>query len=314
MKVDEIRKVACVGAGTIGSSWAAYFLWKGYPVSVQDISEAILTKSADLVRKNLDAFIKAGLMSAGESAAAIARATYTTSVAAAVADVQFIQESVLEKYPVKQAVLQEIDMAAPAAIFASSTSGLLMTEIQKFSKYPGRCITAHPYNPPHLIPLVELVKGRDTDEEIMEITYQFYEKIGKVPVKVLKEVPGHIANRVTMAFWRECTEVVMRGICSVEDMDKAVCYGPGLRYALMGPFMIYHLGGGDAGIKGLIEHVGTTAKVWMEDMAKWTEFPEESKDILQNGVIREMGDRSPQEIAAWRDEKLVEMLKMLNRL
>lgn len=314
MKVDEIRKVACVGAGTIGSSWAAYFLWKGYPVVVQDISEAILVKSADLVRKNLDAFVKAGLMSDGEAAAALARTTYTTSVAEAVADVQFIQESVLEKYPVKQAVLREIDLAAPAAIFASSTSGLLMTEIQKFSRHPGRCITAHPYNPPHLIPLVELVKGKDTTEETMEVAYQFYERIGKVPVKVLKEVPGHIANRVTMAFWRECTEVVLRGICSVEDMDKAVCYGPGLRYALMGPFMIYHLGGGDGGIKGLIEHVGTTAKVWMEDMAKWTEFPEESKDILQAGVIREMGEKPPQEIAAWRDEKLVELLKLLNRL
>jgi len=314
MQATDIKKIACIGAGTIGASWASYYLWKGYPVTVQDLTKEALSRARSLIKNNLTFLVDKGLLTENELTFTKISVNYTTDIGEAVKDVQFIQESAFEDYEVKKTLFREIDEDAPEAIFATSSSGLLISEIQKASRFPARCLTAHPFNPPHLIPLVELVKGQATGEETFNLAYDFYKLIGKVPVRVNKEVPGHIANRIAFAYWRECIDLVMNGVCSVEDLDLASCYGPGPRYALMGPHLIYHLGGGPGGIRDFINHLGPSAEMWWDDMATWKRFPEGCKDVLEKGVQEELAGRTAQELAAWRDEKLVELLKGLGRL
>lgn len=236
-------------------------------------------------------------------------------------DVQYVQESGPENYDVKKAVLAILDKyGSPETIFASSTSGLLITEIAKGSQHPERCIGAHPYNPPHLIPLVEITKGEQTSNAVVKVANDFYRLLGKEPIVLQKEALGFISNRLQIALYREAVNLVLTGVCSVEDVDKAVCYGPGLRYALLGPNLIFHLGGGQVGLKGVLEHIGPSMELWLKDMAVWKEFPAGSKDILQKGVLQEMQGRkqeegkTTEEISRWRDEKLLNLLKLLNRI
>jgi 3-hydroxyacyl-CoA dehydrogenase len=187
-----------------------------------------------------------------------------------------------------------------------------MTPIQQVTHHPGRCLIAHPFNPPHLIPLVELVPGEETDEQVISNMKVFYEDLGKVPVVLKKAVPGHIANRLALALWREAVDLVTQGIASVEDVDKAVSAGPGLRWAVMGPHMIYHLGGGEGGMDHFIDHFAPAVKVWWESLADWTTLPPEAKTMLVAGLQEELGDRTISDMNRLRDEKLIKMLKILH--
>jgi 3-hydroxyacyl-CoA dehydrogenase len=200
-------------------------------------------------------------------------------------------------------------VASPSTIIASSSSGLLMTEIQQVMNYPQRSLIAHPFNPPHLIPLVELVPGKQTDPEIIKTMYDFYQGLGKIPVVLKKEVPGHIANRLAVALWREAIELVATGVASVEDVDKALYAGPGIRWALMGQHLIYHLGGGEGGYEYFIDHIGREFEKYQ--MASWTKIPEDARKAIIAGVKDSLGGRSVSELAQWRDEKLVELLKVI---
>jgi 3-hydroxyacyl-CoA dehydrogenase len=321
MEIPEIRKTAVLGGGLIGSSWAANFLFKGASVHIYDISDAALMTARNRIRKNLEYLVSKGILTADQLKEALGLAKYTMSLPEAVKDVQFLQESVLEKYEVKQALLAEVDKHAPAdAVFASSTSGLLITEIAKSSEHPERCLGAHPYNPPHLIPLVEISRGQKTSEETVKRACDFYMSLGKEPIVLRKEALGFISNRLSMALYREAVDLVMRGVCSVEDIDKAVSFGPGLRYALMGPNLIYQLGGGPCGIQGLLKHVENSVELWWEDMATWKKWPPGWHEKAQEGVNEEMANRPPErgrtneEIARWRDDGLIEILKFLKKV
>ena len=164
--------------------------------------------------------------------------------------------------------------AAPDdALIATSTSGLSITAIQRDSHLPGRTLAAHPYNPPHIIPLVELMPGEATDPGELERARVFYASVGKEPVVLTRDIPGYIANRMSAALWREAIELVRSGAATVEDVDRAIRYGPGLRWAVMGPHSIYHLGGGDAGIRGHVAHLTATKEGMLRDLASWTTFP-----------------------------------------
>jgi carnitine 3-dehydrogenase len=321
MKASNIKKAAVLGGGMIGSSWATNFLWKGLPVHVYDINEEALKTARARIRGNLEYLVSKGILQADKMNVALGLARYTTDLAEALKDVQFIQECALEKYETKRALLKEVDQyALKDAVFASSTSGLLITEIAKDSKHPERCLGAHPYNPPHLIPLVEIGKGKKTSEDTVRKTYDFYKSLGKEPVVLRKEAMGFIANRLSVALYREAVDLVMRGVCSVEDVDKAVNYGPGLRYALMGPNLIYQLGGGPHGLTGIMTNIGTTVEAWWADMADWKKWPEGWLAKAQEGVNQEMTNRSPdtgrtnEEIVRWRDDGLIELLKFLKKL
>jgi 3-hydroxyacyl-CoA dehydrogenase len=316
-----IKRVAVVGGGMIGSSWATNFVWKGVPVNICDVNTAVLETAGKRIRDNLGYLVSKGIITADQMQTALSLAEYTTSLEEALKDVQFIQESVLEQYKMKQDILAEVDKYAPAeAIFASSTSGLLITEIAKNSEHPERCIGGHPYNPPHLIPLVEINKGQRTSEETIRRALEFYESLGKVPVVLQKETLGFIANRLSFALYREAVDLVNRGVCSVEDVDKAVNFGPGLRYALMGPNLIYQLAGGQHGLTGIFRHVEESVELWWGDMATWKKWPPGWYDTAQEGVNREMANRPPdqgrtnEEIEKWRDDGLIEILKFLKKI
>ena len=210
--------------------------------------------------------------------------------------------------------------ASPQAIIASSTSGLLVSEIASVAEHPERFIGAHPYNPPHLIPLVELTKGEKTTPEVLETAKSFYQMIGKEPVVLQKEALGFICNRIQMALYREVASLVMNGVCTIEDADKAVTYGPGLRWAIMGPSLVFELGGGEGHIDGLMKHLNPSISLWLHDMADFKDFPEEFPEIARKGVEEAMKNRpaeignDDQSLAEYRDKMLIELLKLHNKL
>lgn len=321
MEVKNIKKVACVGAGVIGYSWALYYSLKKLSVAVYDLTEDKIDLAKNRIHESLLNLEKNNVVQENEISEIESRITYTTSMEAAVKDVQFITESGPENYEVKQKMAEEMEKyTADDTIIASSTSGLLVSEIAKNAKHPERFIGAHPYNPPHLIPLVELTKGDKTDEHVLEVAKEFYQSIDKEPVVLQKEALGFICNRIQMAVYREVCNLVMNGVCTIEDADKAVTYGPGLRWAIMGPSLVFELGGGEGHIDGLMKHLNPSISLWLHDMADFKDFPEEFPEIARKGVEEAMKNRpaeignDDQSLAEYRDKMLIELLKLHNKL
>ena len=321
MEAKDIRKVACVGAGVIGYSWALYYSLKELSVTVYDLTDEKLQLAKKRIHESLVNLKQNDVVSENETDEIESRISYTTSMEEAVKDVQFITESGPENYEVKQKMAEEMEKYTSSdTIIASSTSGLLVTEIAKNAKHPERFIGAHPYNPPHLIPLVELTRGEKTDDHVLEVAKEFYQMIDKEPVVLQKEALGFICNRIQMAVYREVCNLVMKGVCTIEDADKAVTYGPGLRWAIMGPSLVFELGGGEGHIDGLMKHLNPSISLWLHDMADFKDFPEEFPEIARKGVEEALKNR-PQEIgnddqslAEYRDKMLISLLKLHNKL
>ncbi len=309
--IPEIRRVACVGSGLVGQGWAALFVLNGYSVVLHDLKEEVLREAVSRVENHVRFLVESGLD--GDADSALELIETVTTLTKAVGSADFVIESVYESYEVKKSVFSEMDRVAPEdTILASSTSGLLMTEIQRAVElHPERCIVAHPWNPVHLIPLVELSPGELTSRRTVERTCAVMEDIGKVPVVLRKEVPGFIANRLSAALWREALDLVDSGVASVEDVDKAVRAGPGIRWAIMGPYLTYHLGGGAGGIEYLMRHIGVKKAAWLETMAKWTVTPESAVEKAIKGVEDMVGGKPLEELEAWRDKRLAKLLKLL---
>ncbi len=308
----EIKKVGVVGTGTIGCGWATFFAMKGLETRLYDQYAASLEKAYEKVKSNLQTLVGLGEINEEQAEAALGNIYIGKDMADALEGVSFVQESIYEDYDAKKALFKELDAMLPEeVIIATSSSGLLMTEIQTVvEKFPGRCLIGHPINPVFLVPLVEIVPGKQTDPQAMVDARAFYEAIGKVPVTLKKEVPGYLENRLTAALYREAIDLAINDVASVEDIDKTIWAGPGLRYALMGPLTIYHLGGGEGGTKYFIDHLGTALTQWWEDMNTWTKIPEGAADILEKGVIEAMDGKSISDMCAWRDKKLVELLRV----
>jgi carnitine 3-dehydrogenase len=223
----------------------------------------------------------------------------------AVEGASLVQECLPDDLGLKRFVFAEVSRhASDDALIATSSSGLSITSIQRDSHLPGRTLAAHPYNPPHLVPLVELAPGELTDPETLERARVLYSAVGKEPVLVNGDVPGYIANRMSAALWREGIELVRSGVASVEDVDRAMRYGPGLRWAAMGPHLVYHLGGGQAGIRGHIAHLTATKEGMLRDLATWTTFPSDTGDVLSRGLESETRGKTLGELEAQRDEAL----------
>lgn len=319
MKVSDIKTVACLGGGVIGSSWAIQFAMHGITVKLRDINDEQLEVSYKQMNEKLDSLIAADALTKERKSEIFSHIQMTTSVEEALKGVQFVQENGPERLEIKQSILADVDKYAPAdAIFASSTSGLLITNIAANSAHPERCLGAHPYNPPHLIPLVELVKGEKSDPNVVKTAYDFYQSVGKEAVLLNKECPGFIANRLQMALYREMVDLVQRGVCSVEDVDKAMVFGPGLRWAIFGQNMVLQLAN-PKGLTGFFNMLGTTANAWLEDMASWQKLPDDWTEF-QNGVDSEMANfpdfmgHNNAECAAFRDKALIELLKVHHKL
>ena len=310
---DRIKNVAILGTGLIGASWAAFYADKGFRVKLYDTDKSKCDAGYNKAVEYLNFLLEHGAISADACEKAIGSLQCTESMEDLVSDADLVQESVAERYDVKKKVLGELEQFASCeCIFASSSSGLLVSEMQKEMKHPERFLIAHPFNPPHLIPLVELVPGKKTNHDLINFMADFFEKLGKTPVILKKEIPGHIANRLQAAVWREAIQLAIDGVASVEDIDKAICAGPGLRWALMGQHMIFHLGGGiDGGIGYFVDHIGISFERLWKDMAKWDRLPAETKEQLVTGVTVQMHGRELKEIAAWRDEKLLGISKVI---
>lgn len=321
MEAKDIKKIACVGSGVIGYSWALYYSLKGLSVNAYDLTEKKLDLAKQRIHESLINLKKNGVVDDKEVAEIEGRIKYTTSMEEAVKDVEFITESGPESYEIKQKMVEEMEKyTSSETIISSSTSGLLITEIAKNAKHPERFIGAHPYNPPHLIPLVELTKGEKTSEKVLEMTKEFYQLIDKEPVVLQKEALGFICNRIQMALYREVCSLVMNGVCTIEDADKAVTYGPGLRWAIMGPSLVFELGGGQGHIDGLMKHLNPSISLWLHDMADFKDFPPEFPEVARKGVEESLKNR-PKEIgnddaslAEYRDKMLIELLKLHNKL
>lgn len=321
MKLNDIRDVAVIGSGVIGYSWALSFAMNGHKVRVYDVKDDALKLAKSRIHDSLENLASNKVLNPNKIEKIESRISYTTSIENAVKNTKFIIESGPEKYEVKWSIVNDVEKyASEDAIIASSTSGLLITEIAKNAKHPERFIGAHPYNPPHLIPLVEITKGEKTKEENVQLAYDLYKSIKKEPVILQKEALGFICNRIQMAVYREVSDLVMRGVCSIEDADKAVTYGPGIRWAIMGPSLVFELGGGQGHIDGLMNHLNDSIKLWLNDMADWKEFPEQFPEIAREGVEESLKNR-PKEIgntdeslAEYRDKMLIEILKLHNKL
>ena len=321
MEAKDIKKVACIGAGVIGYSWALYYSLKKLSVNVYDITDEALNLAKERIHESLLNLKKNNVVTEEEINEIESRINYTTSMEEAVKDVEFITESGPESYDIKRKMVEEMEKYTKEdTIISSSTSGLLITEIAKDAKHKERFIGAHPYNPPHLIPLVELTKGDYTTDEILNTTKDFYQLIDKEPVVLQKEALGFICNRIQMAVYREVCSLVMNGVCTIEDADKAVTYGPGLRWAIMGPSLVFELGGGKGHIDGLMKHLNPSISLWLHDMADFKDFPEDFPEIARKGVEEALKNR-PKEIgnddeslAEYRDKMLIEILKLHNKL
>lgn len=308
----DIQRVACVGTGLIGQGWATLFSSQGLEVIMQDISQELLNESMKIIRLNLDFLEAYNLLPKGETENSMRRITTTTHIPDAVNHVDYVQESVPDNYDVKRRVFEEMDEDAPAhAILASSTSGLLMTEIQKVTTRPERCVLVHPMLPVHLIPAVEIVGGEQTDQNTVAWTQEFMTSLGKTPIVLNREVPGYIVNRLQAALLREAIDLVDKGVASPEEVDKAFCRGIGLRDPLIGPFLRIHLAGN--GIEGFIKHFSQSYRYRWESMETWTSIPPSAVEAMVKGT-KEMAivrEKSLEEIGAWRDEMLVEILKLI---
>jgi 3-hydroxyacyl-CoA dehydrogenase len=227
----------------------------------------------------------------------------------AVADADLVQENGPERKDFKVKLFADMDAAAPKdSIIASSSSGLTMSVMQSACKYPERCVIGHPFNPPHIVPLVEVVAGAKTSPETVERAISFYASIGKKPIHVRKEVVGHVANRLQAALYREVVYLIEQGVLDVADSDAAVCWGPGLRWGLMGPNLLFHLGGGPGGIQHFMEQFTGPLSVWWKDLGTITEFSTEVKQTIVSGVLKEANGRSIAELERERDEMLLELL------
>ncbi len=321
MEAKDIRKVACVGAGVIGYSWALYYSLKELSVTVYDLTDEKLQLAKKRIHESLVNLKQNDVVNENEIDEIESRISYTTSMEEAVKDVQFITESGPENYEVKRKMAEDMEKYTSSdTIIASSTSGLLVTEIAKNAKHPERFIGAHPYNPPHLIPLVELTRGEKTDDHVLEVAKEFYQMIDKEPVVLQKEALGFICNRIQMAVYREVCNLVMKGVCTIEDADKAVTYGPGLRWAIMGPSLVFELGGGEGHIDGLMKHLNPSISLWLHDMADFKDFPEEFPEIARKGVEEALKNRpkeignDDQSLAEYRDKMLISLLKLHNKL
>lgn len=250
-------RVAVVGTGVIGESWARLFLSRGHDVVATDPAAGAEER------------LRAALGPAS-------RLTFTDDPAAAVADADFVQESGPERLEVKHALLATLDAATrPDVVIASSSSMLRPTDLARGApEHPERVLVGHPFNPPHLVPLVEVVPGEGTSPGAVEAAMAFYRAVGRSPLRLRAEMPGHLANRLQAALWREAYSLVARGVATVADVDTAITEGPGLRWAALGPITGQHLSGGAGGLAHVLEHLGPGTEALWDDLGDVTVTPE----------------------------------------
>ena len=305
-----IRRIAIIGTGVIGASWTALFLAKGLQVVATDIAPNAEASLRKFVESAWPALKRLGL-SPGASQSNL---KFTAALPQAIADADLVQENGPERIDFKQKLYGQLDeLLPPDVIIASSSSGLKMSDIQSgAASHPERCVIAHPFNPPHLIPLVEIVGGAKTSEATIQRAAEFYTSIGQRTVRLNKEMPGHVANRLQAALAREVYYLVADGVVSAADVDTALCWGPGLRWGVMGNMMLNHLGGGPGGIEHFFQQFTGPMTAWWKTLGSPVLTPEVQKKLIDS-VHAEVGSRSVDELAAERDEILLGLRELRDK-
>jgi 3-hydroxyacyl-CoA dehydrogenase len=303
-----IKRVAIVGTGVIGASWATAFLARGMDVVASDPAPNAEAELRKIVAAQWIAMKQIGLT----PGASQERLTFAASPEEAVADAGFVQENGPERLDIKRDLFRRLDEAAPAAApLATSTSSIMVSQFQDAcEKHPERVVLGHPFNPPHLIPLVEVGGGTQTSPEAVAKALAFYRAMGKHPIHLRREIMGHVANRLQAALWQEAFNLVKAGVASVADVDAAMAHGPGLRWSLLGPFMNFHLSGGEGGIGALFGK-----PLWQATEGMWRDLGSVTVDAdlgarVVAGVNDELGGRDLADVVRQRDDVLVRLLKM----
>ncbi|MCC0014843.1 MAG: 3-hydroxybutyryl-CoA dehydrogenase [Rhodobiaceae bacterium] len=304
---SSVTRVTTLGAGPIGGGWAAHFLARGYDVTayVHAVSE----------RDALMAVIDTGWISLEAlglaPGASRDRLTVTSDLESAVRDAQFIQESAPERLDLKQALYRRLGEIVPAdCVIASSTSGLMMTDIQRDCATPQRTVIGHPFNPPYLLPLVEIVGGQKTDPAAVQWAADFYRVAGKAPLVMKKEIPGFVATRLQEALWREALHMVANGEATPEDIDNALMNGPAPRMAVQGQCMAFHVACGEGGMATNLDQFGPALK-WPWTRLEAPELTQELRDRMVDGCNAIAAGRHFTEMAAQRDREIVAVLNAI---
>jgi 3-hydroxyacyl-CoA dehydrogenase len=302
-----IHRVTIIGTGVIGASWAALFLAKGLEVIATDVAPDAEAALRRFVKTAWPALERLGL-APGASQSNLA---FLADLPEAVRSADFVQENGPERIDFKKKLYRQLDELLPAdVIIASSSSGLTMSEIQSDCPlHPDRCVIGHPFNPPHLVPLVEIVGGAKTSEATIQRAMEFYAGLGKQAVRLRKEVPGHVANRLQAALAREVYYLVAEGVVSVADVDKALCWGPGLRWGIMGNVLLNHLGGGQGGIEHFFDQFTKPMTAWWKVLGSPELTPEIQRKLI-DGLHAEVGARSIDSLERERDEILLGLLEL----
>jgi carnitine 3-dehydrogenase len=305
-QAKAIRHIAVVGTGVIGASWAAFYLSRGFDVVATDPApnaESALRAYADEAWASLTRFgIAAG--------ASRDRLTFTPNLREAVAEADLVQENAPERPEFKARLFAEMDEFSPVdSILASSSSSIPMDVTQANCRHPERCVIGHPFNPPHIVPLVEVVGGAKTSEGTIERAMAFYTSVGKKPIRLHKGIPGHAANRLQAALYKEILYLVQQGVLSVSDADIAVSYGPGLRWGVMGPSLQWHLGGGAGGIHHYMDHLMEPLTGLMMGLQMPDVTPALKQSVVE-GVLQDAGQHTVDELAKAENEVLLSLLAL----
>lgn len=299
-----VHRVAIVGTGTIGASWATHYLARGFDVTATDPAPA----AEKALRSYVDAAWESAATLGAEPGTSPDRLRFTADMRQAVADADFVQENAPERPELKVKLFADIDEATPPdSIIASSSSGITMSVIQAECRRPERTLIGHPFNPPHIIPLVEVVGGTKTAPETIRDAMSFYAAIGKKPIHLKKELPGHVANRLQAALYREVVHLIEQGVLDVADSDDAVSWGPGLRWGVMGPNLLWHLGGGEGGIQHFMDTLMPRLAGMWQDLGT-PELTPELREKIVDGVLEEVNGHSVDELATQRDAMLLGLL------
>ncbi len=300
---QSIKNIAVIGTGVIGSGWISRFLANGYDVTAFDPAENSEENTRQSVSQAWTYLERMGLA----DGASPERLSFVTEIKDAVSNADLIQENVPEEIDLKKSVLSDIEHYAKAeALIASSTSGIIPSDLQKDLKNPERFIVAHPFNPVYILPLVEIVGGKSTTQSVIAKASEFYKSINMKPLIVSKEIEGHIADRLMEALWREALHLVNDKIATTEEIDLAITYGAGLRWALMGPFLTFHLAGGNQGMRHMLQQFGPTLKLpWTKLEAP--ELTNELKEKIIKGCEEQAGEKTINDLKNERDEFLVNL-------
>ncbi|HWZ29380.1 MAG TPA: 3-hydroxyacyl-CoA dehydrogenase NAD-binding domain-containing protein [Gemmatimonadales bacterium] len=311
--IDLPRKVAVIGAGDIGCGWAALCVTAGWPVTVFDTNARAIERAAEQIPARARALVALERATAGMVERGLLELRHARSLLQAVNEADWVIEAISEDLFAKQRLLGAIqDVAGPDALITSSSSGLSPHDIFGRMTSAHRTLVVHPLNPPELIPLVEVVPSPRTDPAIITRATEYLRALGRMPIVLKKVVPGYVVGRVAAAVWRECIDLVLQGVISVEDLDRAVSLGPALGWAAAGPHLTYHLGSGEGGVPLFLQQLLGSFESWWGELAKWQRLePEQQRELVQ--AIEKAYSGKVNMLRTARDRRLSAILKALEQ-